>query len=190
MERLSDEKLIKLAISGQQDAYDKLIARYEKRIQCLISRHTEDKFLVKDLSQEVFIRVYQYLHQFKNNSSFYTWLYRITQNTVKNHMRLNAARLNIIEIDFSRVEVGSHHSALRDFDTPELLTMSEEVLSALSCAYKNLSSDLRECIQLYDIDGLTYDQIAKKLNCPVGTVRSRIHRARNQVNESIKSNNN
>jgi RNA polymerase sigma-70 factor (ECF subfamily) len=183
----TDNELIKLAISGQLKAYDTLLTRYQQRVSKLIARHIDDEYTVNDISQDVFLKVFQNLSHFKHNSSFYTWLYRITQNTIKNHYKGKSIRSGYIEVDITKVELVQSNEALCNNESPESLTINDEILSRLSGAYLELSHDLRECVLLYDISGLSYHEIAKQLNCPVGTVRSRIHRARSYVNQSLSN---
>lgn len=185
---LSDQALVDKVINGEKQAFEVLVRRYQHRIEKLVLRFVNDRGVSLDLSQEIFIKIYKYLPQFKQNSSFYTWLYRIAINTVKNYLRLNAIRLRAIEIDYSLAEVTNNGAQLKDFASPEKLLMAYELEYAINQAFNRLPYDLRTSIQLREINGMSYEDIAKKMHCPIGTVRSRIFRARHSMSQSLRTN--
>lgn len=174
----SDEDLIKLARQGDMEAYNLLLLRYNNKIQQIIYLHIQDSANVSDLAQEVLIKVYRYLHYFKEKSQFSTWLYRITQNTIKNHYRAVNLRMDM-EVEYADTYYPSVQLS------PEYLLINIEFGEQLETILSTLSEELRLCYGMYILDGQSYEDIAKKMDCPVGTVRSRIFRARKLVMESI-----
>ncbi|KTD41401.1 sigma-70 family RNA polymerase sigma factor [Legionella parisiensis] len=174
----SDEDLINLARQGEMEAYNLLFSRYNNKIQQIIYLHIQDRANVSDLAQEVLIKVYRYLHYFKKKSQFSTWLYRITQNTIKNHYR--AANLRM---DMEAEYADNYYPSVQL--SPEYLLINIEFGEQLESILSTLSEELRLCYGMYILDGKSYEDIAKKMDCPVGTVRSRIFRARKLIMESI-----
>lgn len=174
----SDEDLVTLAQQGNRNAYNLLLARYNNKIQQIIYFHINDQAYVNDLAQEVLIKVYRYLHYFKEKSQFSTWLYRITHNTIKNHYRSMSIRMGL-EAEFVDTQEHSTHQS------PEYVLISIEIGEQLELAISMLSDDLRICYGMHIFDGQTYEDIAKKMDCPIGTVRSRIFRARKLLMASI-----
>ncbi|WP_040535787.1 sigma-70 family RNA polymerase sigma factor [Legionella drancourtii] len=174
----SDEDLVNLAQQGNRNAYNLLLARYNNKIQQIIYFHINDQAYVNDLVQEVLLKVYRYLHYFKEKSQFSTWLYRITHNTIKNHYRSMSIRMGR-EVDFVDTQEHSTHQS------PEYVLISIEFGEQLELAISRLSDDLRICYGMHIFDGQTYENIAKKMDCPIGTVRSRIFRARKLLMASI-----
>lgn len=172
----SDEDLVNLAQLGERKAYNLLLARYYNKIEQIIYTHIQDRANVHDLVQEVLIKVYRYLHYFKENSQFSTWLHRIIQNTIKNYYREANGRLNL-ESEFIDCYPSIQFS-------PEYMLIPLEFGTQLESAITALSKELRQCYGMH-IDGRTYEYIAKKLHCPIGTVRSRIFRARKLLMASI-----
>ncbi|QMT60207.1 sigma-70 family RNA polymerase sigma factor [Legionella sp. PC997] len=174
----SDEDLINLARQGDMEAYNLLLSRYNNKIQQIIHLHIQDRANVSDLAQEVLIKVYRYLHYFKEKSQFSTWLYRITQNTIKNHYRTTNLRLDLeaeyADSCYPGVEL-----------SPEYLIMNIEFGERLELILSTLSEELRLCYGMYILDGKSYEDIAKRMDCPIGTVRSRIFRARKLIMESM-----
>lgn len=175
----SDEDLVNLAQQGDRDACNLLFTRYSGKIQQIIYFHINDRASVSDLSQEVLLKVYRYLHYFKEESQFSTWLYRITQNTIKNYYRTVSIRTNL-ENDLGDDNEYSHHLS------PEHVLINNEFGEQLELAISMLSDDLRLCYGMHLFDGKTYEDIAKKMDCPIGTVRSRIFRARKLLMASIE----
>jgi RNA polymerase sigma-70 factor (ECF subfamily) len=176
----SDEDLVNLAQQGDMRAYNLLLARYNSKIQQIIYFHINDQAYVHDLAQEVLLKVYRYLHYFKEKSQFSTWLYRITQNTIKNHYRTTNLNTDLEKQLIDNQEHTVHPS-------PEYLLINIEFGEQVELAISMLSDDLRVCYAMHLFEGHTYEDIAKKMDCPIGTVRSRIFRARKLLMASIKS---
>lgn len=175
----SDQTLVNLAQQGSMEAYNLLLARYNNKIQKIIYFHIHDTENVNDLAQEVLLKVYRYLHYFKENSQFSTWLYRITQNTIKNYYRELSTRADL-EAEFAEDERGS------TYQSPEHVLINIEFSEQLELALSMLSDELRACYGMHIFDGRTYEDIAKKMECPIGTVRSRIFRAKKLLMASIR----
>ena len=181
----ADALLVERVKLGDKRAFEMLVVKYQRRIERLISRMVRDTDLVQDIAQETFIRVYRALPQFRGESAFYTWLYRIAVNT---------ARKALMDLKHDLPVVASGHATEGDFDetsrpesepssseTPEAILASKEIAAAVNAAVEALSDDLRQAITLREIEGLSYEEIAELMNCPIGTVRSRIFRAREAV---------
>ena len=174
----SDEDLVNLAQQGDMEAYNLLLSRYNNKIQQIIYLHIQDRASVNDLAQEVLIKVYRYLHYFKEKSQFSTWLYRITKNTIKNYYRSTKLRVDL------EAEYADNYCPDGQL-SPEYVLINLEISELLDSAIATLSADLRQCYGMHIFDGQTYEDIAKKLDCPIGTVRSRIFRARKLLITSI-----
>ena len=182
----TDLLLVERAKRGDQKAFEMLVIKYQRRIQRLIARMVRDVDLVQDIAQETFIRAYRAMPQFRGDSAFYTWLYRIAVNTAKKALvdmkrdplvtESARASANDDDDETSRVE-----RELTDGETPEALLASKEIAQAVNAAIEALSDDLRQAITLREIEGLSYEEIAELMNCPIGTVRSRIFRAREAI---------
>jgi RNA polymerase sigma-70 factor, ECF subfamily len=167
----SDEHLIGLARNGNAQAYASLFERYRLKIQQIIYFYTNDHSHVNDLSQEVLIKIYRHLHYFKEECQFSTWLYRVTQNTIKNYFRSVALRVDS-EAQFADVYYADN------YESPEGQLLNNEFNEQIQYAISRLSEELRICYGMHIFEGQTYEDIAKRLDCPIGTVRSRIYRAR------------
>jgi RNA polymerase sigma-70 factor (ECF subfamily) len=181
----ADALLVDRVRRGDAAAFEMLVVKYQRRIERLISRMVRDVDLVQDIAQETFIRAYRALPQFRGESAFYTWLYRIAINTAKKAL-INLKRDPLIaEGALTSSEDGDETSRvereLSDVETPEALLASKEVAAAVNAAIEALSEDLRQAITLREIEGLSYEEIAEAMNCPIGTVRSRIFRAREAI---------
>ena len=180
----SDAQLIERFKRGDRRAFEMLVVKYQRRIERLIGRMVRDVDLVQDIAQETFIRAYRALPNFRGESAFYTWLYRIAVNTAKKALMdlkrdplvLEKAHEGEDGEETSRVE-----NELTDGETPEALLASKEIAGAVNAAIEALSEDLRQAITLREIEGLSYEEIAEVMNCPIGTVRSRIFRARDAI---------
>ena len=182
----TDLLLVERAKRGDQKAFEMLVIKYQRRIQRLIARMVRDVDLVQDIAQETFIRAYRAMPQFRGDSAFYTWLYRIAVNTAKKALvdlkrdplvtESARAGANDDDDETSRVE-----RELTDGETPEALLASKQIAQAVNAAMEALSNDLRQAITLREIEGLSYEEIAELMNCPIGTVRSRIFRAREAI---------
>jgi RNA polymerase sigma-70 factor (ECF subfamily) len=181
----ADALLIERVKKGDTRAFEMLVVKYQRRIERLIGRMVRDVDLVPDIAQETFIRAYRALPQFRGESAFYTWLYRIAVNTAKKALMELKRDPLISESAFSSREDDDETSRveneLSDGETPEALLASKEIAATVNAAIEALSDDLRQAITLREIEGLSYEEIADVMNCPIGTVRSRIFRAREAI---------
>ena len=185
----SDALLVERTVAGDQKAFELLVIKYQRRIQRLIGRMVRDVDLVEDISQETFIRAYRALAQFRGDAQFYTWLYRIAINTAKKALmdlkRNPTVSENAYKSDdddeTSRVE-----NELTSSETPEAVLASKEIAEIINTAMQALPEELREAITLREIEGLSYEEISEAMNCPIGTVRSRIFRAREAISAKVK----
>lgn len=185
----ADALLVERVKRGDQRAFEMLVVKYQRRVERLIGRMVRDVDLVADIAQETFIRAYRALPQFRGDSAFYTWLYRIAVNTAKkalvdlkrDPLVLESARAGDDGDETSRTE-----NELSDGATPEAELASRQVAQAVNAAIEALSEDLRQAILLREIEGLSYEEIADAMNCPIGTVRSRIFRAREAIAERLR----
>jgi RNA polymerase sigma-70 factor (ECF subfamily) len=182
----SDIQLVARAQAGDQRAFEMLVIKYQRRIERLIARMVRDVDLVQDIAQETFIRAYRALPQFRGDAAFYTWLYRIAVNTAKKALVGLKRDLLVSESSLSRSnddddETSRVERELTDGATPESLLASKEIAQTVNAAIDALSPDLRQAITLREIEGLSYEEIADMMNCPIGTVRSRIFRAREAI---------
>jgi len=180
-----DALLVERARLGDVRAFEMLVVKYQRRIERLIGRMVRDADLVQDIAQESFIRAYRAMPQFRGDSAFYTWLYRIAVNTAKKALVELKRDPLISESSFTTNDDGDETSRsqteLSDGETPEALLASKEIAGAVNAAIDALSEDLRQAITLREIEGLSYEEIAEVMNCPIGTVRSRIFRAREAI---------
>jgi RNA polymerase sigma-70 factor (ECF subfamily) len=180
-----DALLVKRAQSGDTRAFEMLVVKYQRRIERLIGRMVRDVDLVQDIAQESFIRAYRAMPQFRGDSAFYTWLYRIAVNTAKKALVDLKRDPLVSESSLSNHDEGEETSRaeneLSDGETPEALLASKEIAEAVNAAIEALSEDLRQAITLREIEGLSYEEISDVMNCPIGTVRSRIFRAREAI---------
>ena len=181
----ADVLLVERAKLGDVRAFEMLVVKYQRRIERLIGRMVRDVDLVQDIAQETFIRAYRALPQFRGESAFYTWLYRIAVNSAKKAL-LDMKRDPLVSetsmrSDEDEAENSRGESELTDGETPEALLASKEIAAAVNSAIEALSDELRQAITLREIEGLSYEEIAEVMNCPIGTVRSRIFRARDAI---------
>ncbi len=182
-----DQKLIAKAQHGDKSAFDALVIKYQYRLNKLIGRYVRDTSEVCDVSQEVFIKVYRALPNFRGDSSFYTWLYRIAINTAKSHSIGQIRRPPDTDIDVEEAELQSiGRSRLNENGTPENLLVRDEMESVVFKAVEALPEDLRTAIMLRELEGFSYEEIAQVMGCPVGTIRSRIFRAREAIEQRVK----
>jgi RNA polymerase sigma-70 factor (ECF subfamily) len=185
----SDALLVERTVAGDQKAFELLVIKYERRIQRLIGRMVRDVDLVEDIAQEAFIRAYRSLAQFRGDAQFYTWLYRIAVNTAKKFL-MDLKRNPTVSENFFKTadddETSPLENELTSSETPEAVLASKEIAEMVNSVMDALPEELRQAITLREIEGLTYEEIADAMNCPIGTVRSRIFRAREAISLKIK----
>ncbi|MDR2839432.1 MAG: RNA polymerase sigma factor RpoE [Azonexus sp.] len=186
-EREADQLLVERAQGGDRRAFDQLVSKYQRKLGRLLARFIRDPAEVEDVSQEAFIKAYRALPAFRGESAFYTWLYRIGINTANNYL-VSQGRKAPTSTGYDAEEAEGFEDArlLRDINTPESLLLSKQIGQTVNAAMEALSEDLRTAIVLREIDGLSYEEIAEMMNCPIGTVRSRIFRAREAVASSLR----
>ncbi|XGA78806.1 RNA polymerase sigma factor RpoE [Halomonas sp. CH40] len=184
--RETDQQLVERAQKGDNRAFDLLVRKYQHKIIGLISRYVHDHSEVQDVAQEAFIKAYRALGNFRSESAFYTWMYRIAINTAKNHLVSRSRRPPGNDVDISDAEIVDQSGRLSDSESPEASIARDQLEAAVYEAIENLPDDLRTAITLRELDGLAYEDIAQVMQCPVGTVRSRIFRAREAVDEHIR----
>lgn len=186
----SDLMLVERTVAGDQHAFELLVLKYQRRIQRLIGRMVRDVDLVEDIAQETFIRAYRALHQFRGDAQFYTWLYRIAVNTAKKTLMELKHDPTVSESSFRSVddedETYQPRNEPTSDETPESVLAAKEIGAVVNAAMEALPEDLRQAITLREIEGLTYEEIASVMNCPIGTVRSRIFRAREAISARIR----
>ncbi len=185
-EQKVDQALVERVQRGDKKAFDILVLKYQHKIMKLISRYIWDHSEVMDVAQEAFIKAYRALPRFRGDSAFYTWMYRIAINTAKNHLVAQGRRMPNVDIDAQEAEQFEGASGLKEQSTPENLLLSDEVESTIFSAMKQLPEDLCTAITLREIEGLSYEEIAEAMDCPVGTVRSRIFRAREAIDKKLR----
>ncbi len=185
----SDALLVERTVAGDQKAFELLVIKYERRIQRLIGRMVRDVDLVEDIAQETFIRAYRALAQFRGDAQFYTWLYRIAVNTAKKFL-MDLKRNPTVSENYFKSAVDDETSLIENEltspETPEAVLASKEIAEMVNSAMDALAEELRQAITLREIEGLTYEEIANIMDCPIGTVRSRIFRAREAISQKIR----
>lgn len=183
-EQRTDQELVELAQNGDKKAFNLLVVRYQNRVAGLLTRYVA-RDDIPDIVQETFIKAYRSLNAFRGESAFYTWLYRIAVNTAKNHLTALGRRPPKEDILAEDAEVYDGGVQLREADTPENLVLSEELKRVVFDTIENLPDELKTAITLRELEGLSYEEIAEAMQCPVGTVRSRIFRAREAIDAKI-----
>ena len=183
----SDKKLVKRVQKGDKGAFDLLVLKYQHKIINLVMRYVRDPELAQDITQEAFIKAYRALPRFRGDSAFYTWMYRIAVNTAKNHLAAQRRRPMNVELDLQDPEQYDLHAKLKETDTPEGVALSNELRESVERAIAALPEDLRTAIILRELEGMSYEEIAQTMECPVGTVRSRIFRARDAISKKTGS---
>ncbi len=188
--RDTDLALVQRTVAGDPKAYELLVIKYQRRIERLIGRMVRDTDLVQDIAQETFIRAYRALAQFRGEAQFYTWLYRIAVNTAKKSLGDMRRDLLVTETTLrsgdEEDETSAVENELRTEETPETVLAAREIAAAVNQAMQALPEDLRQAVTLREIEGLSYEEIAETMNCPIGTVRSRIFRAREAISARVK----
>ncbi len=186
MSKDTDKELVRRVQEGDRTAFDLLFARYQQKIINLISRYVKDSEEVRDVSQEAFIKAFRALPRFRGESAFYTWLYRIAINTAKNHLVSRARRPPGTDLDVADAELMDSSGVLQEAENPEAAMARDQLHEEIDKAIAALPEDLRSAVTLREFDGLSYEQIAEIMECPVGTVRSRIFRAREAIDKRIE----
>ncbi len=186
-ERDIDQQLVERAQRGDKRAFGLLVEKYHRKLARLVSRLVRDPGEVEDVTQEAFVKAYRALPSFRGESAFYTWLYRIGVNTAKNYLVAAGRRApTSTEVEAGEAESIEGGDLLRDINTPESVLLSKEIAATVNGAIEALPEELRSAIQLRELEGMSYEEIAKLMDCPVGTVRSRIFRAREAIAERLK----
>ena len=181
----SDLALVKRVQQGDRSAFDLLVIKYQHKILKLIMRYVRDPSEALDVAQEAFMKAYRAAPSFRGDSAFYTWLYRIAINTAKNHLVALGRRPTHFNLDTQDPEQAEALADLRDLDTPDGIAQSDEIRDTVNKAIRDLPEELRTAILLREIEGMSYEEIAQTMECPVGTVRSRIFRAREAIDRAI-----
>lgn len=182
----SDAQLVERVQRGDKRAFDLLVVKYQHKVLKLVSRLISNPAEAEDVAQDAFIKAYRALKSFRGDSAFYTWLYRIAINTAKNALVSNGRRPVDFNLDLQDPEQFEAQSRLKEGDTPEGMLLTEEIRQTVHHAMQDLPNDLRTAITLRELDGLSYEEIAEAMACPVGTVRSRIFRAREAIDKRLK----
>lgn len=186
-DREVDQQLVERAQRGDKSAFELLVAKYQRKLIRLLSRFIRDPTEVEDVAQEAFIKAYRALPSFRGDSAFYTWLYRIGINTAKNYLVAMGRRAPTVTETESADSEGSEESGqVPDYNTPENELMSRQIAETVNRAVEELPEELRTAITLRELEGLSYEDIAAIMNCPIGTVRSRIFRAREAIAEKLR----
>lgn len=186
MSKTDDQRLVERVQRGEKIAFDLLVLKYQHKIVKLIMRYVRDPTEALDVSQEAFLKAYRALPKFRGDSAFYTWLYRIAVNTAKNHIVAMNRRPIEYDLDLQESDGYELNVKLRNEDSPEKIAQSDELRETVQAAIDSLPDELRHAILLREIDGLSYEEIAQEMACPVGTVRSRIFRARESIDKTIQ----
>ena len=186
-DREIDRQLVERAQRGDKRAFELLVEKYQRKLARLLSRFIRDPAEVEDVTQEAFIKAYRALPAFRGDSAFYTWLYRIGINTAKNYLMAMGRRApTSTEVEADEAEGFEEGEHLRDINTPESVLLSNEIAETVNSTIEALPEELRTAIQLREIEGMSYEDIAQVMNCPIGTVRSRIFRAREAIAEQLR----
>lgn len=185
-ERGVDQKLVARAQRGDKTAFELLVRKYQHKVAKLVSRYVRDRGEVEDVTQETFIKAYRAINGFRGDSAFYTWLYRIAVNTAKNYLESLGRRPPGTDLEPEGAELMEQGDPLRDVATPERHLLTDEIAATVRRAIEALPADLRTAITLREIEGLSYEEIAEVMDCPIGTVRSRIFRARDAIEQELK----
>ena len=186
-DREIDQQLVERAQHGDKHAFELLVVKYQRKLGRLLSRFIRDQAEVEDVAQEAFIKAYRALPSFRGDSAFYTWLYRIGINTAKNYLVSQGRRApTTTEFDSEEAEGFEEAEQLRDINTPESELLTKQIAETVNKAVESLPEELRTAITLREIEGMSYEDIAEMMNCPIGTVRSRIFRAREAIAEKLR----
>lgn len=181
-----DQQLVERVQKGDKRAFDLLVLKYQHKIFAVISRFIRDHAEVQDVAQDAFIKAYRALPNFRGESAFYTWMYRIAINTAKNYLVARNRRPPASDLEVEDAEFYAGNDAIHEMNTPERNLLRDELHEVIDQAFKDLPDDLRMAVTLREIDGLSYEEIAEVMECPIGTVRSRIFRAREAIDKKIQ----
>jgi RNA polymerase sigma-70 factor, ECF subfamily len=186
-DREIDQQLVVRAQAGDKRAFNLLVEKYQRKLARLLSRFIRDPAEVEDVTQEAFIKAYRALPAFRGDSAFYTWLYRIGINTAKNYLMAMGRRApTSTEIEAEEAEGFDEGEQLRDINTPESVLLTNEIAETVNATIEQLPEELKTAIQMREIEGMSYEDIARAMDCPIGTVRSRIFRAREAIAEQLR----
>jgi RNA polymerase sigma-70 factor (ECF subfamily) len=185
-ERSIDQKLVVRVQKGDKTAFDLLVRKYQHKVAKLVSRYVRDRREVEDVTQEAFIKAYRAIGGFRGESAFYTWLYRIAVNTAKNYLESQGRRPPGSDMEIESAELIEGGEGLRDQATPERQMLTNEIATTVHRVLELLPPDLRTAITLREIEGMSYEEIAEIMDCPIGTVRSRIFRAREAIDQELR----
>jgi len=181
----TDQQLVLRVQKGDKRAFDLLVLKYQYKVHAIVGRFIRDSHEVSDVTQEAFIKAYRALPRFRGDSQFYTWLYRIAVNTAKNYLVARSRRPPLSDVDLADAEYYSGSDRLKDVGTPENQLFRDELEAVINTAIEELPEDLRTAVTLREYEGLSYEDIAAVMNCPVGTVRSRIFRGRESIDSQV-----
>ena len=185
-ERNIDQALVERVQNGDKTAFDILVLKYQNKIIKLVNRYVHDPDEALDVAQEAFIKAYRAIGRFRGESAFYTWIYRIAINTAKNHLVAVRRRPPGNDIDAVDAEQYDGATGLKEYDTPEHMILKDEIQATIAKAIDELPDDLRTAITLRELEGMSYEEIAQAMDCPIGTVRSRIFRARDAIDGKLR----
>lgn len=180
-----DEDLVLRVQRGDKTAFDFLVIKYQHKIIQLVNRYVKDPSEAQDVAQESFIKAYRALGNFRGDSAFYTWLYRIAINTAKNYLVSRSRRSSDYEVDVQDAEAIENAPQLQGMETPERLLLNQEIVDTIKTAIEKLPEEMRTAIMMREFDGMSYEEIAEAMDCPVGTVRSRLFRAREAIDNKL-----
>lgn len=186
MTKSADQLLVERVQRGDKTAFDALVLKYQHKIVKLVSRYVYEPAEAQDIAQETFIKAYRALPRFRGDSAFYTWIYRIAINTAKNYLVANSRRPVDQQLDLQDPEQYEMNARLKNVDTPESMLLTDEIQATVEGAIQELPEELRTAIVLRELEGMSYEEIAAAMDCPVGTVRSRIFRAREAISERLQ----
>ena len=184
--KLLDAELVRRVKAGDTSAFDLLVQKYQHKVINLVGRFVSDQSECQDIAQDAFIKAYRAIDSFRGESQFYTWLYRIAANTAKNHLASRARKSPNYAVDVDDAEHFDGESGLKEYANPENMLLTDEIRATVFRAIENLPDDLKSAITLREIDGLSYEEIAEVMDCPIGTVRSRIFRARDAIDKELR----
>lgn len=185
-EQKKDLDLVRKAQAGDKAAFDLLVRKYQNKIVSLVSRYLGQNGDVQDVAQDAFIKAYTALPGFRGEAAFYTWLYRIAVNSAKNYLMVRGRRPAAVDVDAEEAEFFENSDALKENASPERLALTEEIKKVIFDTIEQLPEELKVAIQLREIDGMSYDEISAAMGCPIGTVRSRIFRAREAIDTNLQ----